>query len=150
MRRFLVVVALIWTAATAGFLLFVSVLMIVQPRFPLNLGAIKTVGPSGLFVTLVPAAAAIAGLASLRSGRGSLVAAYHAFCAAVMLSGLPAVWDARRSFCIKGLDFCIYSPWVARLTVIGIAVPFILSAAVLLTLARRGRALPLRDAVHAR
>jgi hypothetical protein len=101
------------------------------PRFPLNLGVIATTGRTGLLVMVPAALAGIAGLLLLRSRRSlgmTLTAMYCAFWAAVFLAGLPRVWNARQSFCLKGLNFCIYSPWVARVTVFAIVAPFLLSA----------------------
>jgi len=106
-------------------------LILAQPRFPLDVGLIRTTGRSGLFVSLVPAFLGIIGLVLLRFGRAAgaiLVAAYSSFWAIVFLAGLPRVWNARQSFCIKSLNFCINSPWIARLAVLAIAIPFALCA----------------------
>jgi hypothetical protein len=116
---------------TIGFLVAFTVLIIVQPKFPLNIGLFRTTGRAGLFVTVLPALAGGGGLALLRYQRrigAILLTAYCAFWASVFLGGLPVVWNAKQSFCLEGLDFCITSPWVARLTIFAIATPFLLSA----------------------
>jgi hypothetical protein len=125
--------ALVWLfiSATIVFLLVLAVLIVVQTAFPLNIGVIRTTGRAGLFVSLLPALVATVSLVLLRYKRATgavLVAAYSAFWAVVFLGGLPQVWNARQSFCLKGLNFCIVSPWVARLTVLAIVIPFLLSA----------------------
>lgn len=126
-RRSLVALFMV---ATIVFLIVLTALILIQPKFPLDLGVLRTTGRIGLLITALPAAVGIAGLLLLWRRRiGSLlVAAYCTFWSAVFLSGLPQVWNARRSFCLKGLNFCIISPWVARLTVLAIATPFLLSA----------------------
>ena len=125
--------ALVWLfiSATIGFLLVLTVLIIAQAKFPLNIGVVRTTGRAGLFVSFLPALVGTVGLVMLwykRATGAILVAAYSAFWAIVFLGGLPQVWNARQSFCLKGLNFCIYSPWVARLTVFAIVIPFLLSA----------------------
>lgn len=129
MRRVLRWLAFGWTSISVITLLVLSTLILLQSRFPLNVGVIRTNGRVGLLVTLVPAAVAVG--AMLRSSRrtGSLfLIGYSLFWAAIFLSGLPAVWNARRSFCLNALNFCIVSPWVARATVMMIALPFFLAA----------------------
>ena len=111
---------------TAVFLVVVTVLIVGEPNFPLSLGLLRTTGRTGLLLTAVPALIAIIGLVQLsrRRRNGSiLVGTYSAFWGVVFLSGLPAVWNARRSFCVS--NFCITSPWVGRLTVIAIAAVFL-------------------------
>ena len=123
--------ASLFISATIVFLVVITVLIIMQPSFPLNFGFIYTTGRTGLFVTVVPVMVGIVGLALLWSRQrigAILVATYCAFWAVVFLGGLPRVWNARQSFCLEGLNFCITSPWVARLTVLAIATPFLLSA----------------------
>ena len=125
--------ALVWLfiSATIGFLLVLTVLIVAQTKFPLNIGVVRTTGRAGLFVSLLPALVVTVGLRLLwykRATGAILVAAYSAFWAIVFLGVLPQVWNARQSFCLKGLNFCIISPWVARLTVLAIATPFLLSA----------------------
>lgn len=125
--------AFVWTSATIIMLLVISALIVAQPHFPLNLGVIKTNGLTGLAATLLPAVAGIAGMilffrpAARRLG-AQLLGGYSAFWALIFLSGLPAVWNARRSFCLKSLNFCIISPWVARLTMLSIVLPFALAS----------------------
>ncbi len=117
--------------ATLVFLLVLAVLTVVVPAFPLNIGFVRTTGPAGLLGTLVPALVGGAGLVLMWRGRRSgalLTAAYCAFWGIVFLAGLPQVWNAKQSFCLKGLNFCITSPWVARLTTVAIATPFLLCA----------------------
>jgi hypothetical protein len=46
--------ALLWSLVTIGFLLFVSVLILRDPAFPLKLGVISTTGGTGLWATLLP------------------------------------------------------------------------------------------------
>jgi hypothetical protein len=121
----------LFITATIGFLLVLTILIVVQRNFPLNLGLVRTTGRAGLFVSLLPALVGTVGLALLRYKRAAgamLVAAYSAFWAIVFLGGLPQVWNARQSFCLNALNFCIVSPWIARLTVLAIATPFLLSA----------------------
>lgn len=120
----------LFVMVTIGFLLVITVLIVTQPQFPLNIGLVRTTGRAGLVATAVPAMAGIIGLVLLWRRRriGSLlVAAYCAFWTIVFLGGLPQVWNSRQSFCLKGLNFCIVSPWVARLTVLAIVTPFLLS-----------------------
>jgi hypothetical protein len=122
--------ASLFIAVTIGFLVVITILIVTQPKFPLDIGLVRTTGRTGLFVTAVPAMVGIIGLALLWRKRrvGSiLVTAYCAFWAIVFLGSLPQVWNARQSFCLKGLNFCIVSPWVARLTVLAIVTPFLLS-----------------------
>jgi hypothetical protein len=139
--RIRLALAFVWTSATIILLLILSALILLQPNFPLNLGFIRTTGRAGLVGTLLPALVGLTGLTLLFMGamrrKGALVlACYSGFWAAVFLSGLPSVWYARRSFCLKGLNFCIISPWVAKLTVIGIALPFVLAGICFLLEAR--------------
>jgi hypothetical protein len=126
--------AFVWTSATIIMLLVISALIVAQPHFPLDLGVIKTNGLTGLAATLLPAVAGIAGMILFfRPARrlgAHLLGGYSAFWALIFLSGLPAVWNARRSFCLKSLNFCIISPWVARLTVLSIVLPFALASVV--------------------
>ncbi|HEX9164213.1 MAG TPA: hypothetical protein VF980_21095 [Thermoanaerobaculia bacterium] len=150
--RLAVAAAMLWTTATIVMLIVISVLAAIQPRFPLNLGMIRTTGRAGLFVTLLPVAIGVAGMAlyftSARTRGAALLVGYSTLWASVMLSGLPAVWNARRSFCLKGLNFCIISPWVARLTVFAIALPFLAAAVLFLHAALRGTRPRLTAAAH--
>lgn len=121
-----------WVTGSAVFLLFVAVGVLTQPSFPLGLGLIRTTGLAGLWLTLVPAAVGLAG-AVLARGHGrlgpGLVLAYSAFWSLVLASGLPSVWNAKESFCLKGLGFCITSPWIGRLAALGVLTPFLLVGA---------------------
>jgi hypothetical protein len=121
----------LFVSATIGFLVLITFLIVIQPKFPLNVGLVRTTGKTGLLLTAVPAVCAIVGLFQLPRRRriGSiLLTAYCLFWGGVFLAGLPEVWNAQQSFCLKGLDFCITSPWVGRLAVLAIATPFLLSA----------------------
>jgi hypothetical protein len=121
----------LYLSVTIGFLLVLSALILAQPKFPLSVGMVRTTGRAGLLVSLLPALLGGGGLVLLRSRRKAgalLVAAYSVFWAVVFLAGLPQVWNARQSFCLKGLGFCITSPWIARLTVFAIAAVFLLCA----------------------
>lgn len=143
------IAALLWTSATASFLLIVSVLIVVKPRFPLNLGMVKTTGMTGLPVTLVPAAAGLTGILLFllrRRGAAALLSVYSFWWAALMASGFPAIWNAKRTFCLDALKFCIISPWVARITLLGIVMPFLLSAIWFLRSARHEQDLVARTA----
>lgn len=125
------ILAVLFILATIGFLLVIAVLIVVQPSFPLNLGFVRTTGRTGLLATVLPAVAGGGGLALLRHQRrigAFMVAGYCTFWACVFLGGLPVVWNAQQSFCLKGLNFCITSPWVARGTIVAVATPFLLSA----------------------
>lgn len=125
------VLAELFLSTTVGLLVVIALQIFAQPGFPLDLGCIRTTGRTGLSVTLVPAIVGMIGLAQLRRRRPAgpwLVAAYSGFWAAVILGGLPGVWNAKQSFCLEGLNFCIVSPWIARLTVLALATPFLLSA----------------------
>ena len=120
-----------FVSATVIFDLVITVMIAIRPGFPLDVGLIRTVGRAGLAVTVPPAVVGLVGLAWLRRRRAlgaALVATYSGFCAAVFLGALPRVWNAPRSFCLQGLNFCILSPWVSRLTAVGIAAPFVLTA----------------------
>jgi len=121
----------LFAAITIGFLVVIAILMLVQRDFPFDLGIVRTVGRAGLPATMLPAAVAVLGVVLIWRRRrlgGVLLAAYSAYWAIVFLAGLPRIWNARQSFCLKGLNFCIVSPWVARLTVLAIVVPFALAA----------------------
>jgi hypothetical protein len=121
--------ARLWVAGSAVFLLVVAAGILAQPGFPLGLGPIRTTGRAGLWLTLVPAAVGLAGVVLAR-GRGrlgpGLVFVYSAFWSLVLASGLPAVWNAKESLCLKGLGFCITSPWIGRLAALGVLTPFLL------------------------
>jgi hypothetical protein len=118
-----------WSLLTAILLLVIAIAVLTQPGFPLGLGHIRTTGLAGLWVTLVPAVVALAGLVLVgrrsRLGAG-LLAAYSLFWTAVVASGLPLVWDAKRSFCLDSLGVCITSPWLGRLVMIALLAAFFL------------------------
>jgi hypothetical protein len=130
-QRFRLAFALFWTLASTLMLLGISVAIFRQPGFPLDLGLIRTSGRSGLWVTLLPGGLGLVAVLLLfwqrRVGAG-LLAAYSLFWLVIFAGGLHAVWNAKRSFCIESLDFCIVTPWIGRLTTIGLAVPFLLVA----------------------
>jgi hypothetical protein len=118
-----------WITGTAILLLVVAVGILSQSGFPLGLGVIRTTGLAGLWVTLVPAVVGLTGVVLLRgSGRlgPGLVFAYSIFWSLVVGSGLPSVWNAKESFCLKGLGFCITSPWIGRTAAIGLLTSFLL------------------------
>jgi len=135
------VLVTVLVGAAAAFLLLLSVLIVARPDFPLDIGVVSTKGRAGLLATLLPALAGVAGVVGLwrrRAWGASLLVVFCAFWGAVFLSGLPKVWNSRQSFCLTGLGFCIVSPWVARLTAIGLAAPFLLAAWWTLRRAREG------------
>jgi hypothetical protein len=121
--------ALMWSALTIIFLLVISVLILGDERFPLNLGTIKTVGRAGLWVTLLPGLVGL--LAVLLVLKGARLGAwilgiYSLFWTAVLISGLPAIWTAQQSFCTRTI--CITTPWVGRLLALALAGSFLLVA----------------------
>lgn len=121
--------ALSWLACTVVYLLVLSVLVVDQPRFPLNLGLIRTVGRAGLWITLAPAfAGALAFiLVLLRRRIGAVVLGLYCwFWAGVLACGLPVIWNARESFCTRTL--CIRTPWIGRLLLLGLMTPFVMVA----------------------
>jgi hypothetical protein len=121
--------ALLWLAVSTIYLLVLSALILGNAQFPLNLGAIRTTGRNGLWVTLAPAIIGCLAffLVLLRTRAGTIVlGAYCAFWIAVLAAGLPWVWNARESFCTKTV--CIRTPWIGRLLVFGLMVPFAIVA----------------------
>ena len=122
------VLALFWICITALFFLGLSVGVFADPHFPLAIGVFRTVGRTGLWVTLLPTLVAMLGLILWRRQKfgSGLVAAYSLFWFVAFLSGLPYVWNAKRSFCLR--NFCITTPWLGRLTVLTLAAPFLLAA----------------------
>jgi hypothetical protein len=118
-----------WIQLTAILLLVIAFGILTQPGFPLGLGAVRTTGLTGLWVTLVPAVVALAGVVLLRRrirlGAG-LLAAYSLFGTAVVASSLPLVWNAKRSFCLDSLGVCITSPWLGRLAALALLAAFLL------------------------
>lgn len=121
--------ALTWSVLTVIFLLVISALILQDEGFPLNLGVIKTTGRVGLWISLLPGLAGLVAvlLLLLRGRVGAwLLGIYSLFWTAVLISGLPAVWNARHSFCIRTI--CITTPWVGRLLVLALASAFLLVA----------------------
>ncbi len=53
-----------------------------------------------------------------------LLGIYSLFWTVVVASALPAVWNAKRAFCIR--TFCVTTPWLSRLLVFALATPFLL------------------------
>lgn len=125
-RRWL---ALGWSSFTIVLLLRISVLILGDSKFPLNVGIIKTTGRAGLWATLLPSLIGLAAVALVlwHSRLGlRLLGIYSLFWTAIVVSALPAVWNAKRSFCIR--TFCITTPWLGRLLVFALAMPFLLVA----------------------
>jgi hypothetical protein len=122
-------VVLLWSAFTAVYLLTLSVLIFRDAQFPLNLGLIRTTGRAGLWITLLPGVVGVLALLLilLRARMGALLlGAYSLFWTVVLACTLPAVWNARSSFCTQTM--CIRTPWIARLLVLALATPFVLAA----------------------
>jgi len=120
-----------WTLLNLIWLFVIAVLIFREPNFPLNLGLIRTAGRTGLWVTLLPALWGLAAVCLLfirRKLGAKLLGIYSAFWVGMLLSGLPVIWNARRSFCLNSINFCITTPWLGRLTVFALAVPFLLVA----------------------
>ncbi|MFZ3201643.1 MAG: hypothetical protein WA175_10900 [Candidatus Acidiferrales bacterium] len=129
--RLRLILTLAWTLCSVIWLFVIAVLILRQPNFPLNLGLVRTTGRAGLWVTLLPAMWGLAAVCLLfirRKLGAKLLGIYSGFWLAILLSGLPAVWNAQRSFCIQRLDFCITTPWLGRLIVFAFVVPFLLVA----------------------
>jgi hypothetical protein len=123
------VLALLWSSLTAFLLMGISFLILRDAKFPLNLGIINTTGRAGLWATLLPGLIGLVAvlLALWHSKIGvRLLGIYSLFWAVVVASGLPAVWNAKRSFCIRTL--CITTPWLGRLMVLALTAPFLLVA----------------------
>jgi hypothetical protein len=123
------VLVLIWSLLTISLLFGISVMVMSQPSFPLNLGLVQTTGRPGLWIILLPALAGFSGVLLMRHFRRlgeGLLGMYSIFWGAMIAGALPVVWNAQSSFCIESLKFCITSPWVGRLMAIGVAAPFLL------------------------
>lgn len=121
--------ALAWLAGSSIYLLVLSVAISGNAHFPLNLGAIKTTGETGLWLTLAPAVAGFLALCLVlfRIRAGALVLGiYCAFWTAILACVLPFVWNARESFCTPTM--CIRTPWIGRLLVFGLMTPFAIVA----------------------
>jgi hypothetical protein len=130
-RQLFQAMVVVWLLVSAFLLCGISVLILLRKDFPLNVGLIRTTGRVGLLATLLPALVCLLGLSLLarfhRLGAG-LVGIYALFCSILMAGGLPSVWNAQSSFCLRGLNFCITSPWMARLLVMGLSASFLVAA----------------------
>lgn len=125
------VLALVWVAGSAMFLLGLSVPIIKQPNFHLNFGLVRTNGPEGLWATLLPGVVGLAGVLLVRTHRSlgaGLLLVYSAYWTVLLASGIPVVWNAKSSFCLNGLGVCITIPWVGRATVTGLVAAFALTS----------------------
>jgi hypothetical protein len=122
------VLGFFWIALSILLFLGLSVDVFLTPRFPLAIGLLRTTGRSGLWITLLPTLVAVAGVFLWRKAKlgAGLLTAYSSFWFLTMLSGLPYVWNAKQSFCIR--TFCITTPWLGRLMVMALATPFLLAA----------------------
>lgn len=121
--------AVTWSAFTSLLLLIISVQVLQNPVFPLGLGAIHTVGKTGLLLTLLPAAVGLlAVLLSSRRVRSGLwlLGFYSVFWAGILLAAFPSIWNAKSSFCFRTV--CITSPWLGRLLLFVLTMPFVLVA----------------------
>jgi hypothetical protein len=121
--------ALLWSVVTIGFLLFVSILIVGNSRFSLNLGLIKTTGRVGLWATLLPGLIGLFAVALVLTGSrlgARVLGLYSLFWSGVFLVGLPSIWNAKRTFCTR--TFCITTPWISRLMVLLLITPFALVA----------------------
>jgi len=117
--------ALLWIAASAIYLLILSVLICGDARFPLKFGAIRTIGRTGLWITLAPALLGCLAffLIAFRIRAGAIaMGVYCGFWMVVLAAALPWVWNAREAFCTRTM--CIRTPWIGRLLVLGLALPF--------------------------
>lgn len=121
--------ALIWSLATLAYLAVVSVAIIRNATFILNIGVIKMTGRSALWPILGPAVIGLIGLtlvlSHLRWG-GWLLGAYSLFWAGVLAAGLPSIWNAKTSFCMRTI--CITTPWIGRLLLFALTTGFLLVA----------------------
>jgi hypothetical protein len=130
----------LWSAFTAIYLLVISVLILRDDRFALNLGMVRTTGRAGLWVTLLPGVVGLLALllVTRRTRAGAfLLGLYSMFWAVVLGLALPSIWNAQSSFCIK--SFCIRTPWMGRLLLFALATPFLLTAVWARVEAARGR-----------
>ena len=125
-------VAVVVCVIASGLLLIgIGAMIMAQANFPLNFGLIHTVGRTGLWATFVPGLVGLGGLVLVAGRRrfgGALLVLYSLYWVALAVSGLPSVWNAKASFCLRGLNFCITSPWLARGLLFAIAALFILIA----------------------
>jgi hypothetical protein len=121
--------ALLWLAISTIYLLIVSVLIYGNAGFPLTLGAIRTTGRTGLWMTLAPAILGCCAffLVAFRIRAGAIaLGIYCGFWMAVLACTLPWVWNARQSFCMRTM--CIRTPWIGRLLVFALMTPFAFAA----------------------
>ncbi len=120
-------IALTWAAVTSILLLVIAVQVFQNPAFPLGLGAIHTVGRTGLLLTLLPGSVGLLALvlisANLRSGLW-LLSTYSVFWTGVLIAAFPSIWNAKSSFCFRTV--CITSPWLGRLLLFALTMPFVL------------------------
>lgn len=123
------VLAMVWLALTSLALLVISVEVFQNPAFPMGFGAIHTVGRTGLVLTLLPGAIGLLALvltaARVRAGLW-LLCAYCLFWAGVLLAAFPSIWHAKSSFCFRTV--CVTSPWLGRLLLFVLTMPFVLVA----------------------
>jgi len=121
--------ALIWSATTIMYLVVVSVVIIRNASFRLDIGVIKMTGRAALWPILLPAVIGLVGLIlvlwHVRWG-GWLLGAYSLYWAGVLAAGLPAIWNAKTSFCTRTI--CITTPWIGRLLLFALAACFFLVA----------------------
>lgn len=121
--------ALIWSATTIMYLIVLSSLIIRDASFLLNIGVIKMTGRAALWPILFPAVLGLVGLVlvlcHVRWG-GWLLGAYSFFWGGVLAAGLPAIWNAKTSFCTRTM--CITTPWLGRLLLTSVATCFFLVA----------------------
>jgi hypothetical protein len=121
--------AMLWLAITTIYLLIVSVLICGNAGFQLKLGAIRTTGPTGLWMTLAPAILGCCAffLVAFRARAGAIaLGVYCGFWMAVLAGTLPWVWNAHQSFCMRTM--CIRTPWIGRLLVFALMTPFAIVA----------------------
>jgi len=122
-------VALIWSITTIAYWAVVSIAIIRDATFRLSIGVIKITGRAALWPTLGPAAIGLVGLililSHLRRG-GWLLGAYSLYWAGVLIAGLPSIWNAKTSFCMRTI--CITTPWIGRLLLFALASAFFLVA----------------------
>ena len=121
--------ALTWSATTTMYLVVVSVVIIRDASFHLNVGVINLTGRAALWPILLPASIGLVGLllvlCRVRWGLW-LLGTYSLFWAGVLAAGLPAIWNAKTSFCTRTI--CITTPWIGRLVLFALATCFSLVA----------------------
>jgi hypothetical protein len=118
--RTLTVLVYSWMIPSVLFLLFVSVLIVRQPGFPLVLGLVETKGLTGLWATMLPGVAGLAALILLLRHRpvgGKLLVLYCLFWL-VSLGGECLVDWAKRQMTFSGwlsddaLVFVLLAPFL--------------------------------------